>query len=283
MYKNKVGLICDLEYSHHILFKNYYYAIKSLFDNVKMIANVNDLYDIDMLIISNDHFHTHINIWKNDNFINIVNTLNLTVVVFSTERIMDSFYPWNVDNQNNLVRFNKLYQYCLVDDIDKLNRKLHRCLISKHYKDILDFSTEKMDKAIFIGNTHIHCYGDRIETLSKIDKFLPIDIMQSKQDEWINYIELLSKYRFVFCPVGNMDGFSLRFYEALLVKSIPIQQINPIYLNRYEIESSFDDCIFFHKVEELEEKLKNFTLTRSHHELWLEDHIEELLKNDNLI
>jgi len=283
MEKKKIGLICDIDYDHHILFKNYYYALTSLYKNIKIVKDVNDLYDIEMLIIANDHFESHKIIWKNDLFINCVNTLDLKVVVFSTERIMDSFFPWNVDNQRNLEKFKNLYQYVLVDDINKLNKKHHRCLISKFYKNIVNIPDEKINKAIFIGSTNSHSYINRIELLSKIGKILPIDIIDSKNDNWIDYIKTLSKYRFVFSPMGNMDGFPLRFYETLLVKSIPIQQINPIHLSKYDIESKFDDCIFFYTVEELDEKIKNFNLTRSYNELWLEDHIEELLKNDNLI
>ena len=96
-------------------------------------------------------------------------------------------------------------------------------------------------------------------------------------------METLAKYRFVFYPIGNGNFLAFRFYEILLAKSIPICQVRKNTLKYYDIEAKFDDCIFFEQVEELPEKIQNFTLQHSSSELWAEDYLGKILKRDGLL
>jgi hypothetical protein len=92
-------------------------------------------------------------------------------------------------------------------------------------------------------------------------------------------MEEISGYRFVFCPLGNGNFITLKFYEALMVGSIPVHQVRDNTLNYYPIERDMDDCIFFKDLQELELKLKKFNLKSSHNLIFQEDIIGEQLKN----
>jgi hypothetical protein len=143
--------------------------------------------------------------------------------------------------------------------------------------------TEKEDTIVFIGHNNSKCYAERNATLFKMEQLFNFKIIPPEMRTWEEYIRTLSKYRFVLSPVGNGNIFTFRFYESLLVHSIPIHQVKSNTLQYYDIEAKFDDCIYFEQVEELEEKLDNFNLPQSYNEIWLEDQLEVLLKADNLL
>ena len=96
-------------------------------------------------------------------------------------------------------------------------------------------------------------------------------------------MQTIARYRFVLSPIGNGNTFPMRFYEVLLVKSIPIHQIRENTLKYYDIEAEYDDCIYFKEPEELQDKIKESTLLTSHNEFWLEDYIKKLLTEDGLL
>lgn len=281
-----VGIICSLNFNKHPLFKSYYNSISYLYNEVKSVTNIDDLYDIDILFICDEHFIENRNIWRNIDFINKCNELNIKVVIFNNERIMDSFFPWNVENQEYVNKFNNVYQYVSdVDDVTKLNKKLNRMPPSLIFKYIYDNNDiVKINKAVFIGNTKDGSYVERRKILNSINNIIDIDIIESNINmTWENYIKKISEYRFVISPLGNAHFFPMRFYEILLVKSIPIQQIKNNTLLYYDIESKFDDCIFFENVKDITDKINNFNLPFSHNMLWLEDNMINLLKKDNLL
>lgn len=287
MSQKKVGLICHYEWTNHHLFESYYYSINNIYDSVKIIKNINDLDGIQLLVIGDEHFVPHRNIWKNMNFINRCNELKIKVTIFNNERIMDSFFPWNVENQEYVEKFNDVHQYVSdIDDVSKLNKKLNRMPPSKYFNNIKESINvnDKKNKIIFIGNTIGDCYKERRKLLEEVDKLISVDTIDSnKNDSWENYIRKLSEYRFVLSPLGNAHFFTMRFYEILLVKSIPIQQVKHNTLNHYDIESKYNDCIFFQDVSELKNKINNFKLNYSHNMLWLEDNMEILLKESGLL
>lgn len=261
-----------------------YHCINNLFSDVKIVSNESQLSDIEILFVADPFFGGHKFIWSNKNFINTCNNNNIKVIMFFGEKILnsvfhDTLHLFNVSHEYK----NMIYYLWDVDDSKQLGREILRYCSSKHYKNIIP-KTNKINKCIFIGQINTPHYSERREALSKINNYIETDILENFNGGWQDYLELYSKYRFSFCPIsGNYNGLALRFYEALLVGCIPIQQIRDNTLEVYEKESKFDDCIFFKQVEDLENKLKNFDKVESSSELWLEDELEALLKKDNII
>jgi len=278
-----VGIICDLNFQKHPLFQSYYHSILYHYKNLTIVKNINDLNDIEILCIGDEHHIQNKEIWKNIEFINECNNNNIIVIIFNNERIMDSDYFWNVENQEYVNKFNNVYQYVSdVDDVIKLNKRFNRMPPSKYVQSFLGQIQEqdKLNKAIFIGSVG---YEKRRNLLNHISNIIPIDIIESNNMTWIEYIHKLAKYKFVISPFGNAHFFPMRFYEILLAKSIPIQEVKNNTLKYYDIESQFDDCIFFENISELKNKINNCKLNNSYNMIWLEDTIGKLLKNDNLL
>jgi hypothetical protein len=279
-----VGIIIDFSYDlTHVSFNNYYYAVKNIFDDVKIIKNEKDLDGIDILFIGNDHLESHRRIWENDLFINTCNIKNIKIFVFTAETIISSWYPWNIGIQKNLEKFNNLYQYVIdVDDSIKLHKKMMRGLMSKHYENIINIPKQKKDKCLFLGQI----YPERQILLDKLKTVMNIDIISSpppRLNKWIDYITILSKYRFVLSPLSTCgNSFPLKFYETLLVNSIPIHQVKQNTLEYYITEAKYDDCIYFENIDELLHKLSHFNLNVSYNKPWLEDHIKNILLENEI-
>ena len=282
----KVGIICDLEYTRHPCFRNYYHAIVSIYGLSRIVKTPIDLDGLDILFIGDDHWFNHKTIWQQPEFIDKCNTDKIKIVVFTTEKILNSHFPWNTENLEFLRKFNEVYHYTIdVDDCIELGTKLNRIRMSKRYKDYIEIPDKKIDKVVFIGNIDCACssYEGRIKTLEEIKGLMPLYIIPPTMETWEEYMATIAKYRFVLSPLGNGNLFPMRFYEILLIKSIPIQQVKENTLQYYDTEAGLKDCIYFQEASELPEKIKNFTSDRSNTELWLEDYIEGLLKEENLI
>lgn len=275
-----VGLICDTTYKKSVCFSSFYYAIHNIFDDVKLIKSHEDLGDIEYLFIGNEHFIPHKNIWNNSLFIDICNSNNIDVFVFSGEKIFNSFFPHNLEVQRQIEKFTNLYQYVYdVEDVSVLQRPLFRACLSKNYA--VNASINKKNKACFIGSVSCGSYRERNDSLQAASKIIDIDFLPSVSD-WNDYIRVLSEYKFVFNPLGNACGFNFRFYETLTAHSIPIQQFKGDMLKVYDIESSFKDCVFFDSdsVASIVEQMDNISSNYSHNKIWLEDHISNNLALD---
>jgi hypothetical protein len=275
------GIICDLSFDRHIGLKNYYFAIKNIFGNVKLINNYNDLYGIDILFIGNEHFFPHRKVWENETFIKYCNNLDIKVIVFSVEKIFNSKFPHNEDIQKSVKKFENLYQFAFdIEDLEILNCKLIRGCMSKEFLTYEKYE-QKIDKCIFLGSTDCSSYYDRKQIIKEVEKYVEV-IYPDKKLSWNEYFKELSKYRFVLSPLGNANGLNLRFYEILLANSIPIQQIKNNTFKYYDLEKDFDDCIFFEKPEQLSEKINNMTLQKSFNNIYLEDYIKQLLISEKI-
>ena len=273
----KAGIICDLQYSRHILFKNYFYAIRSLYEEVQLVNLSEDLEGIEILFIGDDHYYIHKMILTQPRFIEKCNSDNIKVVIFTTEKIFNSAFAWNEDNYKILQGIKNLQHFTSdVDDCIKLGTVLNRMLISKHFKQLY---TQKKDKVAFIGSTGCDSYKERREIIKSLKILIPIDIISPTIDSWEKYITTLSQYRFVLSPAGNNNAFTLRFYEILLAGSIPIQQVKDNTLKYYDIEAGFDDCIYFQDVNEVPGKIDNCTMKYSHNQIWLEDYLKNILND----
>jgi hypothetical protein len=278
-----VGIVCDINYSWCFNLKQYYYAVKSLYKDVKIVDNISDLDGIELLFIGDDHTVTHKKVITQTGFVEKCNANDIKVVVMTSERIFDSFFPWNVDNYNFIKRFRNLYHYTGdVDDCIKLGTKLNRTVFSKHFKDYV-ITDNKKDEIVFIGHANSKCYNERMDILDQIKKLIPVTIISPTMNSWDEYIKTLSQYRFVLSPIGNGNIFTFRFYEALLVHSIPIHQVKENTLKYYDIEAKFNDCIYFQSPDEIVSKIKDYPWDRSHSELWFEDVLGNLLREDGLL
>ena len=265
-----IGIICDLNYEKSPWLQNYYYAIKNLFNSVKLINSYQDIDDVDIIFIGNDHYQNHLNIWRNENFIRKCNNKKIPVFVYTSEYIQCSRFPWNLEIQKDLEKFNLLYQRMIdVNDAIKYNKKIARCSYSKNFSKIEKAST-KINKCIFAGTMYPH----RLDAINKISKSMEIDILPYGIYGWKEYIYILSQYKFILSPYSNdSNTFHLKFYEALLVDSIPIHQIYDNTLEYYSKESLYPDVIYFQDPEEVADKVNNFKLEQSSTKPWLEDEL----------
>lgn len=275
-----IGIICDLSYTHSPCFRNYYYSVRNIFGSVKIVSGVDDLPELDIVFIGNDHYRPHLNIWDRNNFIDRCNVLGIKVVVFTAETIYSPHFLTNGQYQATLQRFKNLYQYVIdINDMSRSGKKQMRGLMSKSYKDTIPHVDHKIDRILFIGKYKEPEYERRRKVLESIDD---LDIIPSIP-QWEDYMAKMAQYRFVLSPISNGNFFPLRYYEILLAKSIPLQQVEHNTLQYYQTESQFEDCIYFEDVTELKSKLFSFRLWNSQNELWMEDHMKDLLESDGII
>jgi hypothetical protein len=274
-----VGIICDLSYSKSPWLQNYYYAIKNLFNSVKLINSHEDLEDIDIIFIGNDHYQNHLNIWRDENFIRKCNNKKIKIFVYTSEYIHCSRFPWNLQIQQDLEKFDFLYQRMIdVNDAIRYNKKIARCSYSKHFANI-EKAPEKINKCLFAGTMYPH----RLDAINKIAKSMEIDVLPHGIFGWREYIYILSQYKFILSPYSNdSNTFHLKFYEALLVDSIPIHQIYSNTLDYYTKEASYPDVIYFQDPAEVPDKINNFKLERSSTKPWLEDELASFFSEHNV-
>jgi hypothetical protein len=277
----KVGLISDMTFTKHMQFRNYYYALLALYGKVELVHGSCDLEGIDILFIGGACHGPHMDIFLAEGFIDSCNQRDITVVLFSVEKMLDSAHPNHINYLNVISKSNNFIHYTYdVDDGKKLGTKLFRVLMSKHYKNCISVDvTMKENKIVFIGCI----YPWRKEVLDYVSARFEMDIFNSVFLAWEEYMRIISRYRFVLSPLGDANAFVAKFYEILLIHSIPIQQVKTDTLQYYEIEAKYPDCIFFENLEELPKKIKRCPLQYSQSEIWLEDYLEQLLKSDNLL
>lgn len=278
----RVGLICDTSFSRHKQFVSYLYAVERLLGPPVIIKDKRELAKIDLLIVGDDHYYGHKNILHQPGFIGICNTFNIHVLVLTTEKIFDSVFPWNEGNYEMLKQIRHLHHYTAdIDDCRRLNTGLHRITISERFNRKF-YCNRKKNKMVFIGKTkcELNSYKERIAVLEKVKDLVDIDIIESKFNNWDDYMRAMAEYRFVFCPVGNANFFPIRFYEVLAVGSIPVQQVKDNTLNWYDIEAKFKDCIFFRDVEDVPEKIETCTFEESNSGYWMEDNLRSILSRE---
>ena len=258
-----VGIIVSLDMDKHWLFKNYYYAIKNVFpnQNIKQVNSIDDLQNIKLLFICDEHYYYNKVIWMNAQFIHYCNQNGIKVVIFNNEKIYNSQYPWNEEIQRNVLQFNNRLQFVYdVDDSEILGSPINKTYMSKTFYESYNFSTiNKKDKCIFIGNINSHSYENRLAFLNEIKGKIDIDIIESDENRTMDeYLNLISSYKFVLCPFGNGNFVPMRYYETLFVKSLPLQQSNNKINNFFNTEISNKRCLFFETIDELIENKPYF-------------------------
>lgn len=277
----RAGIICDLSFEKHTQFKNYYYALTEVYGSIRIVYSIKDLEGLDVLFIGDGCFGPHMDVYQQKGFLPACDEKEISVVLFSSEKINSSRFPHVYGLYQQISKCKKFYQYNYdVDDVEIFKSKLHRLSMSRHYKDYLRLrSIPKQNKVIFFGTI----YSWRRPVLEYISSHFELDVFNSDNRSWEEYLKLIAGYRFVLSPLGDANALVTRFYETLLVGSIPLQQVKENTLLHYDIESTFRDCIFFRDVKKLSGKLVDFDLQSSSSEIWLEDYLTTILKEDNLL
>jgi hypothetical protein len=268
------------------LISGYRNALREIYgkNNIKDFDNLSDLDEAKMVFILDEHFLTHVNIWNDIKFIEKCNDLNIKVIILNNEKIYNTIFTINEEYQKILNLLNNKIQYVVdIDDARITKNKLNKLLVSKKYKNIEKSKTKK-DKIVFIGRTNDISYKERKSIIKKVSLIKEMDVIERDYNRTIyEYLYILSQYKYCLSPFGNINGFIMRFYEILLAGSIPIQQINEDVEEYYKDEMEFDDCIYFKDVSELPDKIKNMPYENSNRELWLEDYLKKIFKEDNLL
>jgi hypothetical protein len=274
------GIICNDKIIDISLFNNFRLALQNYLkiDKFKDVKNKDDLSDVETLFIIDEHFKPNVDIWKNDDFINYLNEKNIRTIVFNFEKIYSSMFPWNVDHQNKLETIKNLYQF--VSDVDDANHMgkdfVTKQLLSKDSKIKEHFKKEKKDRVLFLGQSDKiyhpnYAYSRRFQLMEEIKRMhIPIDIhITERKLTYSEFLDKLSEYKFIFNPLGTGDFLNVRFYEALEVGSIPIQQITKNMKSRYK-ELNF--CHTFLNASDFKIPEINFKKM----EYYLEDYFEEM-------
>ena len=275
----KIGLIChdDIKIAGHSLFSNYKKSLMNYFNKCSFIdvSSVHDLNDsLDCIIIADDHFAPHVQIWKNDMFIEKINNLNLRVCVLNNEKVYSSQFPWNIDHQNKLETIKKLTQlFSDVEDFKIKGGTLNKHgLLSRDQKFSID-KYEKKDRILFLGQAEGGQYHRRQVLLNQITQKaskIPIDIKVTNRKLTYNeFIETMAQYKYILNPLGTADFINLRFYEALELGCIPIQQFTDEMIPHYSKELEY--CIPFVGLNDI-----NLNKEFKKMDYYMEDFFEEI-------
>lgn len=274
------GIICNDKVVDISLFTNYREALRLYFnEQFKDVKCIGDLNDITHLFIVDEHFNPNVQVWKWDNFIDTINSNNIKVIVFNFEKIYSSKFPWNVDHQNKLQQIKKLVQF--VSDVDDCCR-MGRFVITKQLlSNTLSikhtfFNTPKKDRILFLGSNDkifnpSYSYSRRFQLLQELSKKdYPLDIcVTDRKFTYSEFIKKLSEYKYILNPLGTGNFLNVRFYEALEVGCIPIQQVTNEMLSFYselKYAHTFTGADDF-TVPEMDYTYKNY---------YLEDYFEEI-------
>lgn len=279
------GLLCidDINIVGHSLFNNFRLALYNTLgkDTFKEISSTGDLTGITHLFIVDEHHIPCVEIWKHDSFIDELNRQNIKTIVFNFEKIFSSSFPWNVDHQRKLESINNLIQF--VSDIDDA-KNLNKTIINKQ---LLSRDTtlhvpcvKKNNRILFLGQVN-NFYPTRQHVLYTAQASgLPVDIIVTDRKlTYAQFLEKLNEYTFILNPLGTGAFLNIRFYEALKLGCIPIQQITP-KMNTWYAE--LDRAITFQNFTSdiNKDRLENKPCIKK--EFYLEDYFEVINLRDYL-
>lgn len=314
----KVGLICDGNYKGLTIFDSFRYAITSLYPDIVDVSTQEDLKGLNMVIIGHPNHGPNLQICARTGFVEKCNELGITLVVFFSEKIRKDLgiiehtytrggngdwafsyfkelnpvlYKNIVSDEDQKLRLfhhlrkaEKCFMYAYdVDDCKEFGLTLFRVALSKKFKylgEVVPFS-ERIKGVVYRGSH----YPTRIPILKimNINKVITFYWAKEYYKSWYGFMEGMGQYQFMLSPLGNANGLVARFYEALTLKSIIIQQVKPNTLAYYDKEAQFKNCIFFRHAEEIPGLIKNYVIPEERGEIWLEDVLQEILIKDNLL
>ena len=272
----KIGVISDLNHTESPAYTSYYYAAKNLHSDIKLVQSKDDLYDVDILLCGNDHHAGHLNIWSDDSFTEEANKRKIPFFVHTVEHIKAPAFPWNVDIQNKLKRYELLNQRCWdIGDAKDNGTKLARVLLSKNFQDF-NAPVNKIDGIVFVGKL----YPNRVKTIEAISKYIKVEVAPRSALDYKSFLSYLSSYKYVLSPISNVvNGIPGRFYESLVIGSIPLQEVFSDTLDHYTVEANIPGCVFFQTAEECIEKLNQHDGTVPDKKMFLEEELEEFFND----
>jgi hypothetical protein len=270
------GIICKDALPGTSLFANFRLALKNFYNNdFKEVNSIEDINDIDTLFIVDEHFGPHVDIWRNLNFITQVNSKKIKVIVFNFEKIFSSQFPWNAEHQRHVYLFNYLKQYVSdINDLKTLNGKIiNKQLLSKDTQLSVP-TVEKKDRILFIGQCNNY-YPTREQVIKNlVSRGFPLDVVITHRKlTYDEFIQKVNEYKYILNPFGTGMFLNIRFYEALKLGCIPIQQITPEMKDLYR---ELDHSINFVDPSELSmDNIKSFSFKPLNY--YLEDYFKEIL------
>jgi len=217
-------------------------------DSIEQLNNCNNLFVID------EHFNPHRNLITDSKFINILNNNNVKVIIFNTEKIYNSYWDYNLETQKKISKINNLVQILSdVDDISILSSPFpNKQYLSETVKYSL-LNDVKKNEAVFYGQLKGSAYESRRKVLKDFSKNIdyPLEVIESNRSlSYFDYLELISKYKYVLNPLGAGSFVNIRYFETLLVGSIPIQELSKKMLGIYK-ELTLGQSINFSRIRDL--------------------------------
>lgn len=218
-------------------------------DSIEQLNNCNNLFVID------EHFNPHRNLITDSKFINILNKNNVKVIIFNTEKIYNSYWDYNLETQKKISKINNLVQILSdVDDISILSSPFpNKQYLSETVKYSL-LNDVKKNEVVFYGQLKGSAYESRRKVLKDFSKNIdyPLEVIESNRSlSYFDYLELISKYKYVLNPLGAGSFVNIRYFETLLVGSIPIQELSKKMLGIYK-ELTLGQSINFSRIRDLD-------------------------------
>lgn len=273
-----IGIIChdSVTTVGHSLFMNFHIALKNYFkESFTPVSCIDNLNSIKLLIIVDEHYAPHNQIWQNIEFINAINSNNIKVLIFNFEKIFNSQFPWNIEIQNFVDKINKKIQ--LVSDIEDA-AILNTPIINKQLLSKDTFLAEpvqhKDDVILFIGqvNEYYPTRNNILNELQQINSKVKV-VKTDRKYSYIEFISAMNRAKYILNPLGTGKFINLRFYEALSLDCIVVQQYTDDMLDMYS-ELNSPNVLKFKDADEF--KSINFIDNIPCNKAYLENYFEEI-------
>lgn len=260
----------------HSLFNNFRLALKNyLHQPLVDVSSIVDLININTLIIVDEHYTPHKQIWQNDSFINTINEKNIKVIIFNFEKIYNSQFPWNIEIQNFVEKIKNRVQYVSdTKDADILKVSfINKQLLSKSTQ-LANVVENKSDDILFIGqvNEYYPTRNALLNELQAVNNKIKI-IKTERKYSYTEFIDILNQTKYILNPLGTGEFINLRFYEALNLGCTVIQQYTD-EMEKWYPELNQSNVLKFKTVDDF--KTLDFNKPTPHKELFLEDYFEEI-------
>jgi hypothetical protein len=253
---NSIIWTAETENYKSSLYSNFKKALSSYIgEDLVNVDSIEQLNNCKNLIVIDEHYTPHRDLITNSQFINLLNKNNIKVIIFNTEKIYNSFWDHNLKTQKKISKINNLVQFLSdVDDISILTSPFpNKQYLSKsvEYSSLNDV---KRNEAVFYGQLKGSAYEGRRKILNDFSTNIdfPLDVIESNRTlAYSDYLELISKYKYVLNPLGAGYFVNIRYFETLLVGSIPIQQLSKKMLGIYK-ELTLGQSINFSMIRDLD-------------------------------
>lgn len=261
------------------LFEYFKLALLNLFDNnLNILSDLDQIHEVNNLIILDEQFEAHKNALLKNGVIDKLNSAKCNVIIFNFEKIYNSHFKYNSDTQKKITKIENLIHILSdVHDIKKIGSPfINKQLVSKEFKLNFDLPKKK-NEILFIGQIKGKAYKHRRATLEKISQIsnFPITFkFPNRNLTYDNFLFELSKYQYVINPLGAGDFINVRYYESLLVNSVPIQQYKKS-MKKYYKELNDSYSINFEEIDnKLNTQIRNFKIRKFN--FYLEDYLYEV-------